>query len=83
MTSEGYVNRHSEEGFGSGGKGLEHLWRTYDYPHVMMLYIHLYQIAHRYPEMTRYLDADGYLERAYGTATAYFTVQRDIGFPEG
>jgi len=78
-----FENRNSEHGFDSGGKGLEHLWRTYDYPHVMMLYLHMYQIAKAHPDLVTTLDAGGYLERAYGTAMAYFTVQRDIGFPEG
>jgi len=51
----------------------EHVWRSYDYPHVIMLYYHMYEIAKRYPEMTRYLDAKGYLDRAYQTARAFYT----------
>ena len=35
----------------------EHVWRSYDYPHVVMLYFHMYQIAKLYPEMSTYLDA--------------------------
>ncbi len=50
----------------------EHVWRSYDYPHFIMLYYHLYEIASKYPEMSKYLDAAGYLERAYGTAKAFF-----------
>jgi hypothetical protein len=75
-----YENRHSEHGFGTRGKGLEHVWRSYDYPHVVMLYFHLYQIARWYPGMTRYLDKDGYLERAFGTAKAYFEIQGVVDF---
>lgn len=30
------------------------------------------------PEMVSYLDADGYLERAYRTAMAYFEVPYNI-----
>lgn len=67
-----HENRTSPWGFGSNGKGLEHVWRTYDYPHIVMLYFHLYEIATQYPGMTRYLDAAGYLERATRTARAYF-----------
>ena len=44
-----YANRHSEHGFGTRGEGLEHFWRSYDYPHVIMLYFHMYQIAKLYP----------------------------------
>src|SRR5215467_2740784 len=55
-----------------------HIWRSYDYPHVVMLYYHMYEIAKKYPGMTRYLDAAGYLERAYQTARAYFTYPYEI-----
>ena len=48
------------------------IWRTYDYPHVFMLYYHMYQIAERYPDKVTYLDADGYLERMWQTARAFF-----------
>jgi hypothetical protein len=78
-----YENRHSEHGFGSGGKGLEHVWRGYDYPHVIMLYFHMYQIAKMYPSMTRCLDKDGYLERAFGTAQAHFNLAGVDDLPQG
>jgi hypothetical protein len=48
------------------------IWRTYDYPHVFMLYYHMFQIAERYPDKVKYLDADGYLERMWQTARAFF-----------
>jgi hypothetical protein len=78
-----FENRYSEHGFGSGGKGLEHVWRSYDYPHLIMLYFHLYQIARMYPDMTKYLDKDGYLERAFGTAKAHFTLAGIDDLPQG
>ncbi len=56
----------------------EHVWRSYDYPHVVMLYFHMYQIAKMYPELSKYLDAAGYLERAWGTAKAFFTYPYQI-----
>jgi hypothetical protein len=49
------------------------IFRSYDYPHIVMLYYHMYEIAKNYPDMVKYLDADGYLERACQTARAYFT----------
>jgi hypothetical protein len=55
-----------------------HIWRSYDYPHVVMLYYHMYQIAKSYPGMTHYLDAAGYLERAYQTARAYFIYPYEV-----
>lgn len=59
----------------------EHVWRSYDYPHVVMLYVHMYQIAKMYPALSTYLDARGYLERAFGTAKAFFTYPYEI-YPE-
>ncbi|MES1249988.1 MAG: DUF5695 domain-containing protein, partial [Chitinophaga rupis] len=54
------------------------VWRSYDYPHIMMLYYHLYQIASLYPGMTHYLDKKGYLERARETAKAFFKYPYEI-----
>ncbi len=59
----------------------EHVWRSYDYPHVVMLYFHMYQIAKMDPGLSTYLDAAGYLERAWGTAEAFFTYPYGI-YPE-
>jgi hypothetical protein len=52
--------------------GKEHVFRSYDYPHIVTLYFHMYEIAKKYPTMSKYLDASGYLERAYQTAHAFF-----------
>lgn len=54
------------------------VWRSYDYPHIFMLYYHMYQVAKYYPEMVNYLDADGYLERAFRTAKAFFLYPYEI-----
>ncbi len=67
-----YENRNSPWGFDSNGKGQEHLFRMYDYPHLIMLYFHMYQIASLYPQQVHYLDRAGYLERAWQTARAFF-----------
>jgi hypothetical protein len=56
----------------------EHVWRSYDYPHVVMLYFHMYELAKKYPQLSKYLDAPGYLERAYQTARAFFTYPYEI-----
>jgi hypothetical protein len=56
----------------------EHVWRSYDYPHIVMLYFHMYEIAKKYPAMSKYLDAAGYLERAYQTAHAFFIYPYEI-----
>ena len=80
-TPDWKVNRNQEK----RSKNLEdpnrdkmHIWRSYDYPHVMMLYYHMYEIAKMYPEMTSYLDKEGYLERATETAKAYFKYPYEI-----
>jgi Family of unknown function (DUF5695)/F5/8 type C domain len=65
------VNRESPE---DNERGKKHLWRIYDYPHVILLYYNMYLIAKDYPSIVHYLDASGYLERAYRTAMAFFTV---------
>ena len=54
------------------------IWRSYDYPHITMLYYHMYQVAKMYPEKVHYLDAAGYLERAWQTARAYFIYPYEI-----
>lgn len=59
----------------------EHVWRSYDYPHIVMLYFHMYEIAKMYPEMSTYLDAAGYLNRAWETARAFYTYPYEI-YPE-
>jgi len=56
----------------------EHVWRSYDYAHVIMFYFYMYEIAKKYPAMSKYLDAGGYLERAYQTAHAFFTYPYEI-----
>lgn len=67
-----FVNRTSPFGWGSGGKGVEHIWRMYDYPHVAMLWLNLARIARRTPEHLQHADPDLYLERAFRTAVAGF-----------
>ena len=54
------------------------VWRSYDYPHIFMLYYHMYQVATMYPEKVHYLDADQYLERAFMTARAFFLYPYEI-----
>jgi hypothetical protein len=54
------------------------IWRSYDYPHIIMLYYHMYQIASFYPNLVHYLDAEGYLERAYQTARAYWQYPYEV-----
>ena len=63
------------------GLGKERMWRTFDYTTYIMLYFDLYLIAKQNPEKVHYLDAEGYLERAFGTAKAYFEVPYSLYMP--
>src|SRR5579872_3843219 len=69
------ANRASAD---EGRNGQAHVWRIYDYPHIVLLYFRMYQIATFYPGQVKYLDAAGYLERAYRTAVAYWTVPNEV-----
>jgi Family of unknown function (DUF5695) len=61
-----------------GRNGQRHLWRIYDYPHVVLLYYSMYRVAKNYPQIKTALPAIEYLGRAYGTANALFTVPMEI-----
>jgi hypothetical protein len=64
-------NRESSD---PGNKGKRHIWRAYDYPHIVVMYFSMYRIARDYPGMKMKLDRATYLERAYGTALGLFTI---------
>ncbi len=57
-----------------GNKGKRHIWRPYDYPHIVVMYFSMYRMARDYPGLTMKLDRATYLERAYGTALGMFTI---------
>jgi len=67
--------RNSEDD-GPGGK--LHIWRIYDYPHIFLLYWNMYKIGKNHPEIRMKLPKETYLERAYRTALAMFTVPMEI-----
>ena len=69
------ANRASAD---AGRNGQAHVWRIYDYPHIVLLDYRMYQIAKFYPDRVKYLDAGGYLERAFRTAIAYWTVPNEV-----
>jgi hypothetical protein len=59
-------------------KGVDHVWRPYDYPHITTMYYGMYRIASQNPAIHTRLTAKDYLTRAYGTALAMFTVPRQV-----
>jgi hypothetical protein len=69
------ANRASPD---EGRNGQAHVWRIYDYPHIILLYYRMHQIAKFYPSRVKHLDAGGYLERAYRTAVAYWTIPLQV-----
>jgi len=78
-----HENRSGEiAGYNSGGWGKERMWRTFDYVTHIGTYFNLYLIARDNPEMVTYLNASGYLERAYRTAMAFFEVPYNIKMGE-
>lgn len=66
-----------------GGPSGCRMWRTFDYTTYFALYFNLYRIARQRPDLVHRLDAAGYLERAYGTARAYFEVPAAIRMEGG
>lgn len=55
-------------------KGVDHVWRPYDYPHITLMYYSMFRIATQNPSIRTQLSALDYLKRAHGTALAMFTV---------
>lgn len=68
-------NRDSNE---PGRNGQLHLWRCYDYPHVVVMYFSMYRVARDHPQIETAMTAEEYLRRAYGTTQAMFTVPMQI-----
>lgn len=58
--------------------GRSHVWRIYDYPHIYLTYFNLYFVAKHYPDIRTAHSADVYLEKAYRTALAMFTIPAEL-----
>ena len=73
-TPNWYINRHQDLRLTQTEykTGTMRVWRTYDYPHVVMLWWEMYKIARDYPSLSSLEDAGEYLDRAYNTARVYF-----------
>lgn len=68
-------NRESDD---PGRNGKLHIWRCYDYPHIVLMYHSMYRAAKLAPQIATRLLAEEYLRRAAGTAIAMFTVPREV-----
>jgi uncharacterized Ntn-hydrolase superfamily protein len=68
-------NRDSDD---PGRNGRLHIWRCYDYPHIILMYFSMYRVARDHPQIKTALPANEYLKRAYGTANALFTVPYEV-----
>lgn len=69
------TNRDSSD---PGRNGRLHIWREYDYPHIIQMYFAMYRLARNHPEIKTMLSAKEYLRRAYGTANAFFTIPNEV-----
>ena len=58
--------------------GNMHIWRIYDYPHIVLLYYSMYRVACDYPGFHTELNAGEYLHRAYMTAVAMFLYPQEL-----
>lgn len=57
---------------------LLHVWRVYDYPHIALMYLKMYEIARNNPQIPMKLSATEYLQRAYGTYLAMYQYPMEI-----
>lgn len=71
--------KHNRDSADGGPKGRLHIWRAYDYPHLIVMYFAMYRLARDYPHIKTQLTALNYLLRATGTALALFTVPLATG----
>ncbi|HZJ82328.1 MAG TPA: DUF5695 domain-containing protein [Clostridia bacterium] len=70
-----HVNRNSED---DGPRGRLHIWRIYDYPHIFLTYYNMYLIGRNFSSIKLNKPKEVYLERAYRTALAMFTIPDEI-----
>jgi len=70
--------KHNRDSSDPGPKGKLHIWRPYDYPHIVVMYFSMYRIARDFPGIRMKLDRAIYLERAYGTALGMFTIPMQV-----
>jgi hypothetical protein len=70
--------KQNRESHDPGRGGRQHVWRIYDYPHVILLYLGLYRVARHHPHIRTTMAPEDYLRRAYGTALGMFTIPWEI-----
>ncbi|HKJ33520.1 MAG TPA: DUF5695 domain-containing protein [Balneolales bacterium] len=61
-----------------GRRGKSHIWRIYDYPHIVLMYLSMFRIAKYHSGFKMQYSWQEYLERAYRTATAYYTYPKEV-----
>lgn len=61
-----------------GARGQMHIWRIYDYPHIGLMYLRMYQIGKRVPGMLKLHTAEEYLHRAFRTFLALYQYPQEI-----
>ncbi len=69
------TNRDSSD---LGPKGRSHMWRIYDYPHIILMYLSMFRIAKYHKNIQTKETESEYLDRAYQTAMAYYTYPKEV-----
>jgi hypothetical protein len=83
--STGGLQRKTNETYSYGVYGIDNwyqlrqagtlsLGRAYDYPHIVDMWLSMYKVAKYNPQITTAWAATNYLEAAWGTALALYTV---------
>jgi hypothetical protein len=70
--------KSNRESSNTGHYGQLHIWRIYDYPHIVQMYLSMYRVARYHEHVETDLPADEYLERAFRTAIAFFTYPEEV-----
>jgi len=70
--------KQNRDSTNTGPRGQLHIWREYDYPHVLVMYEAMYRVAKFHPQIKTALTAREYLERASGTAEAMVVVPHEL-----
>lgn len=68
----------NRESLRNGKEGKFHIWRIYDYPHLVRIYWNMYKICRMYPWIKTKLKDFDYLMRAYYTAIGMFTIPNEL-----
>lgn len=70
--------KHNRDSASPDVDGKAHVWRIYDYPHLILTYYNLFYVAKNYPYIKCKHDAHVYLDKAYHSCIALFTIPAEL-----